>query len=287
VETFPDKHENLNDYLKTLESAFLYAKTVTLGQTHWIESNSVMSRNRRIGCSMSGIAQFIERRGLNELKIWCEEGYKRLKELDKEYSESFGVKESIKITSIKPSGTVSLLNGSTPGMHYPESRFYIRRMRMSKKSVLLAELKRKGFNIEDANEDPVNSVVVEFPIDIGEGIRTSKEVSLWEQLSLASFLQRYWSDNQVSCTVTFDPKEGKDLKNALNYFQYQLKGVSFLPRMERGAYLQMPYEEISEEKYKEEIKKISKLNFRNLESRKEDVEQLGSDKYCDSSRCEI
>jgi ribonucleoside-triphosphate reductase (thioredoxin) len=224
---------------------------------------------------------------LNELKIWCEEGYKRLKELDKEYSESFGVKESIKITSIKPSGTVSLLNGSTPGMHYPESRFYIRRMRMSKKSVLLAELKRKGFNIEDANEDPVNSVVVEFPIDIGEGIRTSKEVSLWEQLSLASFLQRYWSDNQVSCTVTFDPKEGKDLKNALNYFQYQLKGVSFLPRMERGAYLQMPYEEISEEKYKEEIKKISKLNFRNLESRKEDVEQLGSDKYCDSSKCEI
>jgi ribonucleoside-triphosphate reductase (thioredoxin) len=287
VETFPDKHEDLNDYLKTLESAFLYAKTVTLGQTHWIESNSVMSRNRRIGCSMSGIAQFIERRGLNELKIWCEEGYKKLKELDKEYSESFGVKESIKITSIKPSGTVSLLNGSTPGMHYPESRFYIRRMRMSKKSVLLDELEKRGYKIEDANEDPLNSVVVEFPIDIGEGIRTSKEVSFWEQLSLASFLQKYWSDNQVSCTVTFDPKEGKDIKNALNFFQYQLKGVSFLPRMERGAYPQMPYEEISKEKFHEEMKNISKLNFRNLESKKEDVEQLGSDKYCDSDRCQV
>lgn len=63
VETFPAKHKDLEDFKKTLKYAFLYAKTVTLGNTHWPESNRVLLRNRRIGCSMSGIIQFIAQRG--------------------------------------------------------------------------------------------------------------------------------------------------------------------------------------------------------------------------------
>lgn len=54
---------SLEEYIETLESAYLYAKTVTLGETHWPETNRVMLRNRRIGCSMSGLAQFITRKG--------------------------------------------------------------------------------------------------------------------------------------------------------------------------------------------------------------------------------
>ena len=102
-----------------------------------------------------------------------------------------------------------------------------------------------------------NTMVVEFPIDHGEGIRGLNQVSMWEQLSLAAFLQKYWSDNQVSCTVTFDPNiEGPHLQHALNYFQYQLKGVSFLPRLPTGAYAQMPYEAITAEKYEELIRSM-------------------------------
>ena len=72
---------------------------------------------------------------------------------------------------------------------------------------------------------------------------------MWEQLSLAAFLQRHWADNQVSCTVTFDPvKEGPQMKSALDLFQYQLKGVSFLPHCD-GVYPQMPYEEITEDEF--------------------------------------
>eukprot|EP01080_Neovahlkampfia_damariscottae_P001598 gene1598-12723_t len=289
VETFPDKHENFEEYLDTLKYAFLYAKTVTLGKTEWIESNSVMTRNRRIGTSMSGLAQFIEKRGLNELKKWCEIGYDKLKEFDKEISESFGINESIKITSIKPSGTVSLLNGSTPGMHYPEARYYIRRVRLSNKSELLDDLKKCGYKIEPASENPLNSVVVEFPIDIGEGIRTANEISIWEQLNLASFLQKYWSDNQVSCTVSFDrKKEGKDLVHALNYYQYQLKGISFLPKEENlNTYPQMPYERISKEIYEELISNLLPLHYHKIKTTKEDLDYLGSDKFCDSSKCEL
>ena len=115
VETFPARHDNLDEYLETLKYAYLYAKIVTLGETHWERTNEVMSRNRRIGCSMSGIAQFVAQHGLNQLKIWCDEGYKTVRETDKELSSLMGIPESIKCTSIKPSGTVSLLAGATPG----------------------------------------------------------------------------------------------------------------------------------------------------------------------------
>ncbi|CAN0461584.1 unnamed protein product, partial [Phaeothamnion confervicola] len=110
VETFPDRHDDLDDFKATLESAFLYAKTVTLGATHWPRSNAVLLANRRVGCSMSGLAQFVSRRGLHELRRWCEESYDHLRLVDKSISEQFGVNDrSIKVTSVKPSGTVSLL----------------------------------------------------------------------------------------------------------------------------------------------------------------------------------
>jgi ribonucleoside-triphosphate reductase len=63
VETFPSNHASLEDFLDTLQSAFLYAKTVTLGKTHWPQSNAIMLRNRRIGCGLSGVAQFISQQG--------------------------------------------------------------------------------------------------------------------------------------------------------------------------------------------------------------------------------
>ena len=115
VETFPARHESKEDYLDTLKYAFLYAKTVTLGSTHWSKTNQVMLRNRRIGCSMSGVAQFTAQHGLPGLLEWCEEGYDQVQKIDATLSEWLAIPESIKTTSVKPSGTVSLLAGSTPG----------------------------------------------------------------------------------------------------------------------------------------------------------------------------
>ena len=169
VETFPHRHETREDFLQTLRIALTYAKSVTLGPTHWPQSNAIMLRNRRIGTSLSGIAQFIGSRGLHELKDWCESGYDTVKQQDRVLSERFGVPMSIKTTCIKPSGTVSLLAGSTPGMHYPESRFYIRRMRLSNASELLESIIRAGYKVEPAVGSEDTSVVVEVPVDAGDG----------------------------------------------------------------------------------------------------------------------
>ena len=69
------------------------------------------------------------------------------------------------------------------------------------------------------------------------------------KVALATFLQRYWSDNQVSCTVTFKPEEASQIEPILNYYKYDLKSISFLPKVEMGAYAQMPYEAITKEVY--------------------------------------
>ena len=283
VETFPNNHDSLEDYKRTLKYAYLYAKTVTLGKTHWSDTNRVMLRNRRIGCSVSGVAQFITKHGMEELRKWLESGYDTIQDWDCIYSDWFAIPKSIKTTSVKPSGTVSLLAGATPGLHYPESRFYIRRMRLSNQSDLIEPLEKAGYTLEPAFGSEDSTMVVEIPVDVGEGIRTAKELSIWEQFSLAAFMQRHWADNQVSCTATFNPEtEANELPHVLNYFQYYLKGISLLPRSNGGAYKQMPYEAITEKEYNKQVKKLGYLSFVGVEGEEAEI-----DKFCNNDSCEI
>jgi ribonucleoside-triphosphate reductase (thioredoxin) len=280
VETFPANHDSLEDYQTTLKFAYLYAKTVTLGRTPWARTNSVMLRNRRIGLSQSGIVQAIEKLGIETYREWCEEGYQTVQRYDEIYSDWFAIPRSIKTTSVKPSGTVSLLAGATPGMHYPEARTYVRRMRLSRYSELIQPLIDAGYPVEPAYGSEETTLVVEIPVKIADEIRTAKEVSMWEQLALAAFLQRFWSDNQVSATITFDPEtEGPEIANALNFYQYQLKGISFLPRTELGAYRQMPYEAITETEYETRASELKPLILR------EQHEDSQAELYCNNDSC--
>jgi hypothetical protein len=280
VENFLNRADSLEDFLRTLKFSYLYSKTVTLANTHCSDTNRVQLRNRRIGCSVSGIAQFLSKYDLHTLNKWLDAGYKVVGEWDTIYSEWFCIPRSIKMTSVKPSGTVSLLAGATPGMHYPESRFYIRRMRLSNLSPLVKPLQEANYFTEPCVGSENDTIVVEIPIDVGEGIRTINQVSMWEQLSLAANMQRWWADNQVSCTITFNPKtEGCQIANALDYFQYHLKGISFLPKCDYGAFPQMPYEEITEQVYLDRCKDLKPLQINSMS------EESVGEKFCDGESC--
>ena len=262
VETFPARHETLEEFKRTLKFAYLYAKTVTLGRTHWAETNRVMLRNRRIGCSVSGIAQFLGKHNLEELRQWLDEGYHVVQHWDTIYSEWLCVPRSVKTTSVKPSGTVSLLAGATPGMHYPQGKYYIRRVRFQKDSDMLPALRRAGYHIEPCIGQENTMVVVEFPAYSGDNVTIQEDVSIFEQFSLAAFLQRYWADNQVSCTISFNPEtETEKITKCLEFFQYQLKGCALLPRMKLDMFPQVPYETIDEERYKEMTKDLKPINW--------------------------
>lgn len=248
VETFPGLHESFEDYKKTLKYAYLYAKTVTLMPTHDDRTNTVMMRNRRIGCSMSGITQAMAKFGRRNFFVaFCDGGYNYLRELDQVYAEWLCVRPSIKITSVKPSGTVSLLPGVTPGIHFPHAKHYIRRVRLQDSSPLVTKLSDAGYPVEVDKYSP-NTVVVSFPVEERDFDRSKDDVTLWEQLELAAQMQQHWADNQVSITVTFKAAEAKDIKYALEMYETRLKGVSFLPLEEHG-YEQAPYQTITEDDY--------------------------------------
>ena len=279
VETFPAKHDSYEDYLKTLKIAYLYGKTITLSNTHWPETNAKMLKNRRIGLSQSGVVQAFSKFGRRELYNWCDNAYEAVKVLDEEFSNWLCIPKSIRMTSIKPSGTVSLLNGSTPGIHFPEDEYYIRRIRFSKDSDLLPTLEEAGYPIEDDAYSP-NTSVVSFPVKESHYYKGKKDITMWEQLEIAAQYQHFWADNSVSITVTFQSHEEDQIKNALEMYETRLKAVSFL-RLSETGYKQAPYEAITEDEYNQMIGVITPVQ------RFETNQQGAGTKFCDGESCTI
>lgn len=285
VETYLNRHDSLEDFKRTLKFAYLYAKTVTLLPTHWEETNSIMQRNRRIGTSVSGVANFADNRGHHVLRQWMDEGYAIVKQYDKTYSEWLGIRESIKTTTVKPSGTVSILAGESPGVHWTAGgKYFLRAIRFGNSDPMLPLFKMAQYRVEPASESPETTSVVFFPIKSGAS-RSEKEVSIYEKMALASTAQRYWSDNSVSVTVTFDAdKEADAVGTVLHLYDGQLKTVSFLP-MGNDIYPQMPYTQITEEEYTAYGMQLFPIDFAGVYA------GLASDaigeSYCTTDACEI
>lgn len=281
VETFPAHHEDLEDYKRTLKFAYLYAKSVTLVPTHNPRTNVVMMRNRRIGCSMSGITQAITKFGRREFLNWCDEGYDFIGELDTTYSEWLCVPRSIRRTSVKPSGTVSLLAGATPGIHYPHSEYYIRNVRVANTSPLVEACRRAGYPVEpDAYADDTS--VISFPIHEKNFSKDKNQTTVWEQFANAADMQSHWADNSVSITITFKKEEEDQIQTCLEHYETRLKSVSMLPLGDEGdhGYVQAPYISTTKEQYAEMMKYITPLD---LSTSVHEVD----DKFCDGETCTL
>ena len=285
VETYLNRHTDIEDFKRTLKFAYLYAKTVTLLPTHWEETNAIMQRNRRIGTSISGIANFADNQGLPVLRNWMDAGYATIQRYDNIYSEWLGIRESIKTTTVKPSGTVSILAGESPGAHWsPGGQFFNRAIRFGNDDPQLALFKMANYTIEPASENPEHTSVVYFPIKSGAK-RAEKDVSIYEKMNLAATAQRYWSDNSVSVTISFNPDtEAGDIEKVLHMYDGSLKTVSFLPSG-NFTYPQMPYTQITEEEYNEAASKLFPIDFAGIYG------GMGldavSEKYCTTDSCEI
>lgn len=281
VEVYPERHATIEEFHKTLKYALIYAKAVTLIPTHWKGTNAVSLRNRRIGIGPSGLVQFAIRRGKRELIHWLSDGYKTLKKYDTIYSEWLCIRESISLTVVKPSGTMSLLSGSTPGVHYPTYRYYIRRMRFRDDSELLAPLIEAGYKTEQAKYEPMTTIV-EFPVAGDDDIPTEREVSVGEKFSIAVLLQKYWADQSVSATITFDKdKDKQSVVDLLSAYDVQLKSISLLPFPEQSSYEQMPYEAITKDEYEQMISNIKPIDWGLINGHDTDIQ------FCDSDSCEI
>ena len=284
VEIFPTHIKSQKEFKDVIKAAYLYGKSVTLAKTHRPEINQIQMRNRRIGLSLSGLALFRDTRGVNEMIEWMDNGYKIVQDYDEVYSDWMAIPKSRKTTCVKPSGTVSLLAGVSAGIHFPMGKHYMKNIRISKGSRLVEWARESGMTVEpetkfrlvyDENGEVVqengwdkwetyesqDTVVVSIPVKFDDDIRGRADVSVWEQIKFVSIAQRYWADNQVSCTVNFLPHEKEDVLRVVEMFDRDLKNVSFLPTVDSG-YAQMPEQKLTEEEYE---KYVSGLDIKPME----------------------
>ena len=230
------------------------------------ETEDIVHRHMRMGIGVTGYLQATE-----EQRSWLESCYIYLREYDRIYSRDAGFPTSIKLTTVKPSGTLSLLAGVTPGAHPGYSEYYIRRIRMSADSELVNVCRNNGFSIEyvrnfDGTEDH-STVVVEFPCKFPKGTKFAADMSAVDQLEVIKRLQAEWSDNSVSVTVYYRKEELDEIKAWLRENYVNVKSVSFLLHNEHG-FDQAPLEEIDKKTYnkiKSQCTPITSIHDINME----------------------
>ena len=287
AEVFPPRCSEPQKFYKALEYATLYASTVSLLPTHRPETNAVIAKNRRIGVSISGIAQWANSNSeewgqMNYTKMitFLRKGYKVVRETNTRLAKESGVPAAVRVTTVKPSGSISLLAGCTPGVHYPVSRYAIRRVRIGMTSPLVQPLIAAGVPHE---KDIVseNTYVFEFVIDHGH-VRPCEDVSPWEQFSVVQMMQKHYADNCVSATIYFDKeKDGPDVEGMLAMFIPNLKSVSMLPHSGHG-YAQAPYEKISLEEYNRRKNEFKPIDYKSVKNN-----VPSGSKFCSGDTCEL
>lgn len=221
---------------------------------HLKVTEEIVHKNMRMGIGVTGVLQATE-----EQKSWLNDVYKQLREFDKQYSQEHGFPPSIKLTTVKPSGTLSLLPGVTPGCHPAYARYMIRRIRISANHPLVQTCREHGYPVEfqqnfDGSEDH-GTVVVSFPFRHPDHAVLAKDMTAIQQLETVKWLQEEWSDNSVSCTVYYRKEELPEIRKYLKKnYKNNHKSLSFLLHNEHG-FKQAPLEEITKEQYDELVAK--------------------------------
>lgn len=259
AEIFLPNINSYEEFVSLLKLIYRGVKHSLLLPCHQEATEEVVHRNMRMGIGLTGILQCSK-----EQMSWLDPAYKELRAFDKYYSEKLGIPVSIKLTTIKPSGTMSLLPGVTPGAHPAFAQYLIRRMRISSNHPIVQVCRDHGYHVEyqenfDGSKD-FSTVVVSFPMSYPPGTRLAEEMTAIDQLEVIKFLQKNWSDNSVSCTVYYSLEELPGVIEYLNKnYKDNFKTLSFLLKENHG-FKQAPLEKITKEQYREMVQKVKPID---------------------------
>lgn len=250
----------------------------------------INKRDRLTGCSITGWQD-----AMNILKLSKEEQKRILNNLKQiaidsanQLAEELGYNKPVLNTTLKPSGTISLLPNVSAGIHYSHSEYYIRRIRINALDPLAFALKEMGYNLKPEvgqSLDNATTLVVEFPMKSPAG-KTKQNVTAIEQLENYKFFMENYVNHNVSITVTVRENEWDDVEQWLWDNWDEVIAVSFLP-LSDAMYDLMPYEEINKEQYEELLNKTPKFNPSLISKyeKGDDFEIVEAD--CDSGICPV
>jgi ribonucleotide reductase alpha subunit len=267
VELFLNNIENKEELWDCARLLYKTQKAIAAMPFIHEETNEVVHKNMRLGMGVTGICQSLDKLD------WLDDCYVKLRAFDKKWSEKRGWPESIKLTTIKPSGTLSLLAGATAGVHPAYSHFWIRRVQISANDPLVKVCQGLGYHTEfllrlDGSVDH-STIVIEFPCQVDDKAILAQDMGVIEQLELVKKLQEIWADNSVSVTAYYRNGDLPEIKDWMKHnYKKSVKSVSFLLKDEHG-FKQAPYETITEKQYLQlsrKVKPVTNLSFSDVGS---------------------
>ncbi len=207
---------------------------------------------------------------------------------NKEWASKLGIPQSVAVTCVKPSGTVSQLVNSASGIHTRHSPYYIRTVRGDNKDPLTQFMIDKGVPSEPCMMKPDTTTVFSFPVKSPDGAVTRDDIGAIEQLETWLVYQRHWCEHKPSVTISVKEDEWLDV-GAFVYKHFdEMSGVSFLP-YDGGSYQQAPYQECDKEAYDSLYQKVPKdIDWTELAQYEQEDNTVGMQSMaCSSDGCEL
>jgi ribonucleoside-diphosphate reductase alpha chain len=211
-------------------------------------------------------------------------------EVNKKYAALLGVNQSVSVTCVKPSGNSSQLFNCSSGLHARHYKHYIRNVRVNTQSPLFQILKDAGVPMNPENgqtEENATAYVIHVPVASPAHALLREDMSAVDQCEYWLINKLHWTEHNPSVTISYKPNEVVDLINWVWDHKGVIGGMSFLPVTD-AKYLQMPYEEISEEEYKKLAAEFPTIDFSKLYAyEKEDFTTASTELACMSGACDI
>lgn len=277
---------NINSFEELKDIATLLYRickhSITL-PCHQKTTEDIVHKQMRIGISVTGIAQASDTQ-----KGWLNDLYEYLREYDIQYSKKNNMPTSIKLTTCKPSGSLSSMAGCTSGIHPAVYKIFQRRIRIDSGNPILKVCKDHGYPCEyqinfDGTYDK-NTTIVSFPCKYPDNTKDAASMGAIEMLEEVKWMQTYWSDNAVSVTIYYKKEEVHAIKEWLmKNYNDNIKSVSFLLHNEHG-FKQAPFEEMSEENYQEMASKCTRITSMNCNTYEDDADTSNE---CSNGVCPV
>ena len=243
---------------------------------------------RLLGVSLTGIMDHpvLSKTG-EEAKTWLKAMKAKAIETNKAWAQKLGINQSVAITTVKPSGTVSQLVDSASGIHPRYSHHYIRTVRADKKDPLAQLMRKQGFPVEDCFHKGATTDVFSFPVE-GPAVSVYRnDRSALEQLEHYLMVQSVWSEHNVSITVYVKDHEWLGVGDWVYRNFDKIAGVSFLPHSDH-SYQQAPYTECSKEEFEALKARMPEFNWDALaDFEKDDTTVNTKELACSSGTCDI
>ena len=215
-------------------------------------------------------------------------------ETNKYYATEIGVKQSARITTVKPSGTTSCVLGTSSGVHAWHNDYYIRRVRVGKNEAIYTYLTiHHPELVEDDFFKPETQAVISIPQRAPNDGILRHETSL-ELLERVKDIYNRWivpghregnNTHNVSCTVSVRDEEWEEVGKWMWQNREYYNGIAVLPYF-GGNYKQAPFEDIDEKTFEGMFIKLKEVDLSNVVEVIDNTNLTG-ELACAGASCEI